>query len=202
LRRFGTAAACCLGAFVTGTNKTFLPPGFSEPGSLGFPAGELIRPAQNSPDLLAGADLLQRLQGDSCSIRRKDERLLITAEPGGVSLQPMKVTLKNIKVPPGDLTVFVAMEALDPLEGFTLDDRVLRLFRAEFSKTPDYGEGRRVNEFYTDLYGYIGTHGASCFLFTCAVLAPVRNKWILHFKSKAADRPRCTPSQRTTRRMF
>jgi hypothetical protein len=161
LRRFGTATACCLQAFVTGTGKTFLPAEFSVPGSLGFPDGELIRPAQRSPDLLAETDLLQRLQGDSCSIRRKDGRLLITAEPAKDPLQPMTVTLKNLKVPPGDLTVFVTMEALDPLEGFTPDDRVPRLVRAEFSKVPDYGEGRKVNEFYAKLYGYIGTHGPS-----------------------------------------
>ncbi len=165
LRRFGTATACCLGAFVTGTSAPFLPPGFSEPGSLGFPAGKLIRPAQNSPDLLAGTDLLQHLQGDSCLIVRQNDRLLITADPDRNALQPMTVTLKNLNVPPGDLTIFVTMEAADPLEGFTPDARVPRLVQAEFSKVPDHGEGRRVNEFYTDLYGYIGTHSPSVMSF-------------------------------------
>ena len=37
LRRFATGAACCLGALVTGTEGSFLPHEFAEPGSLGFP---------------------------------------------------------------------------------------------------------------------------------------------------------------------
>lgn len=165
LRRFGTGVACCLRAAVTGTSAPFLPEKFSKPGSLGFPSGELIRPAQKSPDLLAGEDLFQRLNGDSCSILRQDGRILIAAEPGRDPLQPMTITLKNLKVPPGDLTVFVTMEALDPLEGFTPDDRVPRLVSARFSKTPDYSEGGRVNELYADLYGYIGTHSPSVLSF-------------------------------------
>jgi hypothetical protein len=165
LRRFGTGTACCLGAFVTGSSAPFLPEGFSRPGSLGFPAGELIRPAQRSPDLLGASDLLKQLHGEGCSIRPENGRLLIAAEPDTDPSKPMTVMLKNMKVPPGDLTVFVTMESLDPLEGFTPDDRVPRLVQAEFLKTPDYGEGRRVNEFYTDLYGYTGTRGPSVMSF-------------------------------------
>lgn len=165
LRRFATATACCLGAFVTGTSAPFLPAGFSEPGSLGFPASGLIRPAQCSPDILAETDLFSLLSGDNCVITRESGQLIITAESGGDSLQPMAVTLKNLKLPPGDLTVFITMEALDPLEGFSFTDRVPRLVQAEFSKVPDYGEGCRVNGFYSDLYGYIGTQNPSVLSF-------------------------------------
>ncbi|MGE4490289.1 MAG: hypothetical protein AB7E95_12175, partial [Kiritimatiellales bacterium] len=97
--------------------------------------------------------------------QKNDGALLITPKASGDPLTPMTVTLKDLKVPAGDLTLFVTMEAVDPLDGFSADDRVPRLVQAEFSAVPDYGEGRRVNEFYSDLYGYIGTHEPSVLSF-------------------------------------
>ena len=76
----------------------------------------------------------------------------------------MVVTLTNLNVPAGDLTVFVEMTALDPLEGFTISDRVPRSVRVHFSKTPSYDEGR-YDAYYTDLNGYIGTHGPTTLSF-------------------------------------
>ena len=70
----------------------------------------------------------------------------------------MKFTLKDFQLPAGDVTFFVEMEAVEPLEGFTKEDRVPRAVYLRLSKTPSYGEGR-YDSAYTDLNGYIGTHG-------------------------------------------
>lgn len=169
LRRFATGTACCLGALVTGTNAPFLPAEFAKPGSLGFPKGELLRPARNAPDLLkgigapAGERLTPRLHAEGCALQQDGGKTVITAA-AGADAGSMRVTMKDLDVPEGDLTIFVEMEALEPLDGFTNETRVPRLVRARFSKVPDYGEGRD-NADYADLYGYIGTHGPSTMSF-------------------------------------
>lgn len=167
LRRFATGTACCLGALVTDTGDPALPEAFAKPGALGFPQGDLIRLARNAPDLLKGSGkpvaLLPRLKAEGCSLRQDAGPLLVRAEEG-TPAEPMRVTLQGVEVPAGDLTLFVEMEALDPLEGFTKETRVPRAVRARFSKVPDYGEGR-YNACYADLYGYIGTHGPSVLSF-------------------------------------
>jgi hypothetical protein len=76
----------------------------------------------------------------------------------------MVVTLKNLKAPKGDLTVFAEMQALDPLEGFSAETFVPRKVDVQFSKVPSYGEGR-VDAYYTGLNGYIGTHRRSVMAF-------------------------------------
>ncbi len=169
LRRLATGTACSLGALVTGTDGTFMPPEFAEPGALGFPRGPLIRYARSAPDLLRGMgtpptdELTHRLITEGCGIQRHEQGLLITAASTG-DTDLMVVTLTDVQVPAGDLTIFVEMTALDPLEGFHRDDHVPRAVHGHFSKVPDYGEGR-YDAYYTDLYGYIGTHGASTLSF-------------------------------------
>ncbi|MFZ5831230.1 MAG: hypothetical protein ACOY3P_14155 [Planctomycetota bacterium] len=168
LRRFATGAACCLGALVTDAEEDYLPAKFAEPGALGKPVGPLMRPARQTPDLLAGlgtpagTKLAVRLKCEGCAVQPDDKGLLVL--PSGSGAETMELTLPDLALPAGDVTLFVEMESLEPLEGFSTEDRVPRLVRAEFSKLPDYGEGR-YNEYHTDLYGYIGTHGPSLMAF-------------------------------------
>ena len=160
LRRLAIGAACCVGAMNTGAAENPLPAGFAAAGSLGFPKAPLVRYAAWAPDLLKGAKpdaLLPRLEAAGCSLQPQGSALAVTPASGG---GPMKITLKNLAVPAGDLTLFLEMEAVDPLEGFAKEARVPRAVHARFSKVPDYGEGR-YNEMYTNLYGYMGTHGYS-----------------------------------------
>lgn len=164
LRRLATGAASCLEAMITDAGNDFLPSEFSAPGSLGFPDGKLIRYARTTPDLLAGkgvpvSRLRSRLVAKGCTLKQQGKGLVITAKSES-DADSMTVTLKDMDVPPGDLTVYVLMTAVDPLEGFAVEDRVPRLVRGHFSKTPEYGEGR-YDSYYTDLYGYIGTQGPS-----------------------------------------
>ena len=167
LRRFASGTACCLGAMVAVGHGEAPPKPFAAPGSFGVPVGAMLRPARLSPDILskaaAGRSSLSRLKANGCTLEQKGGVLEISSQPDtpGASL---KATLAEVAAPPGDLTIFLEIESVEPLEGFSQDDRVPRLVRGSLSKTPDYGEGR-YNEFYTNLYGYIGTHGRSTLAF-------------------------------------
>jgi hypothetical protein len=162
LRRFAVGAASVLGARTTAIPVGVLPPDFATPGSLGMPAGGLIRPVRVTPDLLKGAGL--------SALEAKDCVLTPSATGDGLDIapaseaSPMVVTLRNLAVPAGDVTVFVEMQALDPLEGFSSEAYVPRMVRAAFSKLPTYGEGR-YDSYYTDLYGFMGTHRRSVLSF-------------------------------------
>ena len=161
LRRLAVGTACCLGARNTAAPPGLLPAAFAAQGSLGMPVGELLRPARQSPDLLKGAGLAASLVAQGCSLTRHDGKIDIAPTTDSDS---MTVTLKDLAVPAGDLTVFIDMQALDPLEGFTADTFVPRRVQVRFSKVPSYGENRD-DSLYTELYGYMGTHRRSVMAF-------------------------------------
>jgi hypothetical protein len=163
LRRFAIGAASALGARTTAIPAGVLPPAFAQPGSLGQPVGDLIRPVRATPDLLKGAGLAAPLEAKGCVLQRAAGGDAVDIAPTAGSAA-MVVTLKNVAVPAGDVTVFVEMQALDPLEGFPAETHVPRMVRASFSKVPSYGEGR-YDSYYTDLYGFIGTHRRSVLSF-------------------------------------
>ncbi len=161
LRRFAVGTAYSLGARTTAIPAGTLPAEFAAIGSLGTPVGDVIRPARQSPDLLNGAGLTAPLVAEGCVLTRNGDALDIVATG---TTNEMVVTLKNLAVPPGDLTVFVELQAIDPLEGFSADTFVPRRVNARFSKVPSYGEGR-YDSYYTDLYGFAGTHRRSVMAF-------------------------------------
>jgi hypothetical protein len=161
LRRLAIGTACCLGARTTAIPAGLLPPAFAAPGSLGVPVGPMLRPVRDTPDLLHGAGLAAPLVAQGCTLTRAADRIEIS--PGAGS-GPMVVTLKNLAVPAGDLTVFAEMQALDPMEGFGADTFVPRRVDVAFSKLPNYGEGR-YDSYYSSLYGFIGTHRRSVMAF-------------------------------------
>ncbi|MCF7817342.1 MAG: hypothetical protein K9M54_05610 [Kiritimatiellales bacterium] len=166
LRRFATALACCLEAAVTvgPTGDPALPEPFTAPGSLGHPKGPMLRLAQDTPDLLHGASVKIIKPVDGCVAKKTPEGLVLSPSPGQTG-DGFGFEVKALEVPAGDLTVFVEMQALDPLEGFSRDDYVPRLVHGDLSPLPDYGESRRLNGFYHDLYGYAGTHRPSLLSF-------------------------------------
>lgn len=156
LHRFAVGTACCLGARTTAIPPGTLPEAFSAYGSLGMPAGELQRPARQAPDLLNGNGL-EAVESKDGMLARRAEGIEIKPKPGGDSAT---IVLKGLKVPAGDLTLFLDMQAIDPLDGFGADTYVPRNVSVSFPEVPDYGEGR-YNAFYTELNGYIGTHRRS-----------------------------------------
>lgn len=162
LRRFAVGAASCLGARTTAIPEGVLPAAFAAPGALGLPAGQLLRPARATPDLLRGVDLLTHLVGEDCSLRRDERAGSIAIESARGS--DLTFTLKGLAVPAGDLTLFLDAQALEPLEGFAPEDAVPRMIEARVSETPRYGEGR-YDAYYTELYGYCGTHRRSLIAF-------------------------------------
>jgi hypothetical protein len=161
LRRLAIGTACCLGARTTEIPPGVMPAEFSAYGSLGMPEGALLRPARQTPDLLKGGGLSARLEAKGCTLSRRADRVEIVPKKGG---DPVTVTLKDLKVPAGDLTIFLDMQAIDPLDGFGADTFVPRNVSVDFSEVPDYGE-KRYNAYYTELNGYIGTHKRSVMAF-------------------------------------
>ena len=157
LRRLAIGTACCLGAYTTAIPDGVMPPAFAAYGSLGTPKGPMVRPAQQSPDLLKGNGLSANLAAQGCTVTEAGDHLEIAASGTG----PMTVTLKGLAVPAGDLTLYLDLQALDPLEGFTTNDYVPRQVNVAFSQLPDYGEGRQLDSYYTVLTGYFGTHRRS-----------------------------------------
>jgi hypothetical protein len=111
--------------------------------------------------LLRGAGLAAKLAAEGAVLTRHADRIEIAPAAGA---ERVTVTLKDLAVPAGDLTVFVEMQALDPLEGFSADTFVPRSVDARFSKVPEYGE-HRYDSYYTELNGYIGTHRRSVMAF-------------------------------------
>ncbi|MEY4485338.1 MAG: hypothetical protein RL693_2790, partial [Verrucomicrobiota bacterium] len=171
LRRFAIGTACCLGASVTRWQEGDLPEGFAFQGSLGFPSGPLIRPAQNTPDLLMSEGnplkqtILGRLQSTNCKLTWSDNGLEVSPESSASMETPMTVTVKGVTVPAnGDLTVYVEMQALEPLEGFDMKSPVPRAVCVEFSQFPKI-ESRKLDEYYRTLNGYMGTQKKSLISF-------------------------------------
>ncbi len=162
LRRLAVGTAYCLGARTTALPAGLLPQALAAPGSLGVPEGVLLRPARQAPDLLQGAGLAATWSAENCTLTRRGDRLEITPTAGTTGA--MTVTLRQLAVPAGDLTIFVEMQALEPLEGFAADTFVPRSVAVRFSQVPTYGE-KRYESYYTELNGYIGTHRRSVVAF-------------------------------------
>lgn len=163
LRRLAVGTAYCLGARTTAIPAGVLPAAFAQPGSLGRPVGHLLRPVRQTPDLLGGAGLAAPLAARGGTLARRDGAIELIPD-ATANAAPMTVTLRDLAVPAGDLTLVIELQALDPLDGFPADSFVPRQVSATFSRVPDYGE-KRYNSFYAELYGFIGTHRPSVLAF-------------------------------------
>jgi len=165
LRRFGAASACCLEAFVTDVQpRDFMPAAFSAPGSLGRAQGELVRYAKTTKPVFrldagtgaGAARMKEMIDAPLCQVALADGGggVVIRGKQAG---QRMTFSIKNVELPAGDVTIFVKARAIDPLDGFNTGDRVPRIMWLRPATLPDYGEGDRLNEYYTRIYGMIGT---------------------------------------------
>ncbi|MCK9509325.1 MAG: hypothetical protein M0Q54_12885, partial [Pigmentiphaga sp.] len=159
LRRFSVASACALEAYNTYPDDFDFLPAWVKSKSLGKAKGELIRVAKQSPKLLSdnintiGETYLNAID---CKVEYTPEGIILSAKSDAQT--SLSFEFKNMDLPAGDLTFFIDSKSLDPLHGFTNEDRVPRILYTEFSNLPDYGEGVNVNKLYTDLYGMIGTY--------------------------------------------
>ena len=158
MRRFGAAAACCLEAYVTNPmDRNFMPEQFRAPGALGGAQGELIRCARQGEDLLAleGEALRSRIDAPGCEVSVRDGKVYLKAK-AGTGERNLKFSIREVDLPAGDLTFFLEARAVDPLEGFTQEDRVPRIVWLRPRTLPDYGEGSHRNDYFTSIYGLMG----------------------------------------------
>lgn len=161
LRRFAIATATILGAYSTLSLRDditkILPEHVQSPGSLGNIKSDLIHYPKLFPEIYSksGAELLPNITSSDAVFSNKGDALEIAAKQKH-SGKYLNLTIKDVELPEGDVTIFVETQSLEPLEGLTASDWVPRVFYLTIDGLPDYGEGR-YNKFYSDLYGMIGT---------------------------------------------
>ena len=161
LLRFATATACCLKAFLANLpDSTIFPSWMKTNPALGMPNGELIHCSKNATNLLTLTNdvLMTKLTSSDCTLSMSDGNILVTSKSGYKASQTMKLSLSNLTLPAGDITVFVEVQSVDSLIGIPLNEPVPRVFYLTLSGLPDYGEGNTVNSYYSDLYGLFGTN--------------------------------------------
>ena len=160
LQRFAIATASCLGVFLANIpNMNIFPTWMRQSNALGTPKGELVRYAKLSTNLqtLSNTSLVSKMTSDNTNIALVNEGIQVSTKNGFSARDNMSVTLSDVNLPSGDITVFIDAQAIDPLEGMTLTDKVPRSFYCTLSNLPNYGEGNTVNSYYSDIYGFIGT---------------------------------------------
>ena len=161
LLRFATATACCMKAFLANLpDSTIFPTWMKTNPALGMPNGELIHCAKNSSNLLSLINdvLITKLTSSDCTLSMSSGNILVTSKSGYKTSQNMKISLSNLTLPAGDITVFVEAQSVDSLVGIPRTEFVPRTFNLTMSGLPDYGEGKTVNSYYSDLYGLFGTN--------------------------------------------
>ena len=163
LQRFAVGTACCLKAFTTeardNPERSFLPDWMRKPGALGQAKGEIIHYAKQSPDILNKSitELKDMIIPEDCSVKVVNNQLEITPNSSLKNARDLNLTLKNIELPQGDITIFIDAQAVDPSEGLSLTDLVPRIMWTTLSDLPDYGEGKNTNVMYNNLTGLFGT---------------------------------------------
>jgi len=162
LTRYAIGVASCLEAFLGKyPDMSILPNWMRSNGALGYPAGELIRVAARTKNILpwSDAELCKRLKSDDGAFSMTPEGILFTPRPA-LKGRSIRCYLDPMEIPEGDLTLFLEAKAVDPLEGLSREDLVPRAFYTRLSDLPDYGEGG-YNSLYADIYGYFGMGGFS-----------------------------------------
>lgn len=161
LFRFATATACCLKAHLANLpDSTIFPTWMKTNPALGMSNGDLIRYAKNSANLqtLTNDALISKLTSSDCTLSLSNGNILVATKSGYKTSQNMKLSLANLTLPAGDITVFLEAQSVDSLVGIPRTEFVPRAFYVALSGLPDYGEGKTVNSYYSDLYGFFGTN--------------------------------------------
>ena len=173
--RFATATATCLDVFasrytvregsgihpidelIAGTRN--------EAQWLGKFAGPLIRGEDSSPDLFEGGGtaltkkFLAEVSVSNGRYTLENSSILRLHGEVGNALSPIKLTIKDIQRPTGDIVVCFDVKSGSPLSLEFAGTPVPRMITAGIDGLPDYPEGARRNEFLNDFGGAFGTSG-------------------------------------------
>ncbi|MGN1212024.1 MAG: sialate O-acetylesterase [Candidatus Cryptobacteroides sp.] len=160
MRRFGAAAAFCLGASVTAADENFLPEDFSAPNSLGKPVGQMLRYARSGmPALsLSGENLASRIRVENGDVSLRDGKVYIRAF-GNDRDRELKAIIKDVDIPCGDITIFVNARAVEGRTEYAEKYDIPRIMWVRPDSLPVYEDNAQYNEYYCDLYGLFGSSG-------------------------------------------
>ena len=174
LKRFAIGTACCLKAYTTDPGKHLstpknepqttemyiLPSWMQKTGALGSTKIELIHLAELSNDILNKSlpELTKMMTASDCNLQIVNNQLEISPKEADANYRDLNFSLKGLNLPKGDVTVFMEVQSVDPLEGLLLSDRIPRFIWANMTNLPDYGEGKNTNEMYNNLTGLFGTN--------------------------------------------
>ncbi|MFC1765190.1 hypothetical protein ACFL6U_24350 [Planctomycetota bacterium] len=177
LYRMGLGTACALGVSYTDASipkrKDGLPmipemhQGRANTSNwLGQPVGEMVMLPKNAADILNGNGVpfsksaMEDLETENCKITLHSDGSLLIEGTSENPYQEMEVTLRGLKVPEGDLTVFFEALALEPLTGYDPGDRIPRHITVHADgmpeDPPDQMGGRPM---YNDIMALMGTGG-------------------------------------------
>ncbi|HSH09987.1 MAG TPA: hypothetical protein VK995_06335 [Oceanipulchritudo sp.] len=177
LYRMGLGTACALGVSYTAAGipkrKDDLPmiPEMhrgraDEPNWLGQPVGEMVMLPKLAPDIMKGEgapfsdSAVEQLETEHCKVSLDRDGSLLIEGTSENPHQEMVVTLRGIKVPEGDLTVFFEALAKEPLAGYDPVDRIPRHITVHADGMPkvpaDQMGGRPM---YNDILALMGTGG-------------------------------------------
>ena len=174
LKRFAIGTACCLKAYTTDPGKhistpktepqtsemNILPSWMQKSGALGSTKVELIHYAELSNDVLNKSlpELTKMITATDCNIRIVNNLLEISPKEDDTNSRDLNISLKGLNLPQGDITFFVEVQSIDPVDSSLLSEKIPRFIWANMTNLPDYGEGKNSNEMYNNLTGLFGTN--------------------------------------------
>ena len=170
LKRFAIGTACCLKAMVTDPNKSsedvnvasgrseILPDWMTISGALGQAKGMLIHFAKQTADVLNKSmiEIEKLISTEDCNLKVTNNELEITSNRTSDNTRDLNLSLNNLSLPSGDITVFIEAQAIDPLEGMKPTDRVPRTMWVSIKGLSDYSERSPIN-YFNNLTGLFGT---------------------------------------------
>lgn len=163
MRRFGAAAACCLGAFTTDVSgREYLPEPFRKPGSLGRATGKLIRYGEGFDPVvdLSGEELLARLSVSAGELALHAEGVEVTAPDGMACAEgevpEIRLTLRDLQLPAGDALFRVRARLVEPASGAAAEYGVPAVLWLRPDKLPVYDPVPQYDEYHCNLYGLFG----------------------------------------------
>lgn len=164
MRRFGAAAACCLGAAVTDVPaREYFPEPFRRPGSLGRTKGELIRYAERFAPVvsLRGEALRQRLSAPGCSLAADGEGVVVSdtarRKPAEGEIPLIRLTLKELPLPAGDAVFRVRARLLTASSRQAAEYGVPAILWLKPDSLPTYDSRAQYNDLFGNLYGLFGS---------------------------------------------
>ena len=137
-----------------------LPSWMQKSGALGSTKVELIHYAELSNDVLNKSlpELTKMITATDCNIRIVNNLLEISPKEDDTNSRDLNISLKGLNLPQGDITFFVEVQSIDPVDSSLLSEKIPRFIWANMTNLPDYGEGKNSNEMYNNLTGLFGTN--------------------------------------------